>query len=253
MAIAVALYVSRVYISARGHDLMITKAIFLEGPAPYTGMADAQDRLLSARIADEIGDTVLFVEHLPVVTIGCRGDVSCLLKSQVSLERKGIAVSRSTRGGNVTYHAPGQMVMYPILKLIGSEADVHCYTTALEEIAIRTAADYKVLAFRRCGMTGAWTEHGKLAAIGVRLKRWTTSHGMSFNVDVDLSGFDAIIPCGLRNESVTSLEAILGENCPGVDNVRSRMATHFQDVLGRQLKIRRMTSEAFLRIPRFPG
>ncbi|MEI6807786.1 MAG: lipoyl(octanoyl) transferase LipB [bacterium] len=232
---------------------MRTKAIFIDGPAPYAGMADAQDRLLSARIVDEIGDTVLFVEHLPVVTIGRRGDVSCLLKSPEFLARKGIAVSQSTRGGNVTYHAPGQIVMYPILKLTGSEADVHCYTTALEEIAIRTAADFRVRAFRRSGMTGAWTDHGKLAAIGVRLKRWTTSHGMSFNVNVDLSGFDSIVPCGLRNESVTSLEAILGGKCPQLSKVRDRMARHFSDVLGRQLEIRRMTSEIFLRIPNFPG
>lgn len=228
---------------------MTTRAIFLDGAVPYDKMAEVQDRLVSARIADETGDIVLFLEHLPVITLGRRGDTTSLLKSPRSLARKGVSVFNSTRGGNVTYHAPGQLVMYPILKLTGREADVHGYTSSLEEVAIRTAADFKVQAFRRRGMTGAWTEHGKLAAIGVRLKRWTTSHGMSFNVNVDLCGFDAIVPCGLKNERVTSLEAILGSNSPGLSDVRSRMVVHFGDVFGRRLAVRHAVGANFLHDP----
>lgn len=228
---------------------MKTKAICLDDPVPYAETAEAQDRLVSARIADEIGDVVLFLEHLPVITIGRRGDTDCLLQSPHTLARKGIAMAHSTRGGNVTYHAPGQLVMYPVLKLTGCEADVHGYTRALEEIAILTAADFKVEAFRRRSMTGAWTKDGKLAAIGVKLKRWTTSHGMCFNVNVDMGGFDTIIPCGLRNERVTSLKTILGGDCPLLSEVRECMAGHFSDVLGRPLEFHRMTSVLFLRNP----
>lgn len=226
---------------------MITKALYIDDPVPYAQMAAAQDGLVAGRIADEIGDTILFLEHLPVVTLGRRGFTPSLLKSPQSLARKGVSVSKSTRGGDVTYHAPGQIIMYPILKLTGREADVHCYTHALEEIAIRTAASYKIEAFRRDGMTGAWTRRGKLAAIGVRLKRWVTSHGMSFNVDIDLAGFESIVPCGLRNEGVISLESILGKDCPRLIEVREQMARHVSDVLGRTLTVRRISCAAFLR------
>lgn len=228
---------------------MTTRAIFLDGPALYEGMSEAQELMVAARIAGEIGDTVLFLEHLPVVTIGRRGDMTSLLKSPRALARQGVVVFHSTRGGNVTYHGPGQLVMYPVVTLSGIEADVRGYTSALEEVAIRTAADFSVHAFRRGGMTGAWTDHGKLAAIGVRLKRWTTSHGMSFNVNVDLAGFDSIVPCGLKNERVTSLEVILGKDCPGVKDVRERMAAHFAGVLGRKLTIGSMKSAEFLGNP----
>ena len=235
--------------AAEGQETMKTRAFFIDGPAPYAEMAAVQERLVSARIADEVGDTVLFLEHLSVITLGRQGDRSGLLKSPRTLARRGVTVFHSTRGGNITYHAPGQLVMYPVLKLSGSEADVHAYTHGLEEVAIRAAADFKVHAFRRRGMTGAWTEQGKLAAIGVRLKQWTTSHGMSFNVDMDLSGFGMIIPCGLSNERVASLRTILGPRCPAFDEVRARTARHFAEVFGRQLEIRRMTSEAFLARP----
>ena len=225
----------------------VANAFYLENPVPYAEMAVAQERFVAARMADAIGDAVFFLEHLPVVTLGRRGVTASLVKSPRSLASRGISFSQSTRGGDVTYHAPGQIVMYPILKLTGREADVHCYTHALEEIAIRTAASFKVEAFRRDGMTGAWTQHGKLAAIGVRLKRWVTSHGMSFNVNPDLAGFESIVPCGLRNERVTSVEAILGEDCPSLIDVRESMALHFSDVLGRTLKVRRMSGTTFLR------
>ena len=147
----------------------------------------------------------------------------------------GIAVSRSSRGGDITYHAPGQVIMYPILKLKGKEADVHDYTRRLEEVAILTAADFGVPAFRRGGMTGAWTDSGKIAAIGVRIRRWVTSHGMSFNANIDLAGFDAIVPCGLSGEPVASLAGILGKSCPSTRRVRDRMAHHFGRVFRRTL------------------
>jgi len=124
--------------------------------------------------------------------------------------------------------------MYPVLSLGGSEADAHGYLHNLEEVAIRTAADFGVPAFRREGKTGAWTEAGKLAAIGVRFKHWVTQHGMSFNVDVDLGYAALIVPCGLSGERVTSLRALLGRKCPSLVQVRERMAGRFLEVLQRQ-------------------
>jgi lipoyl(octanoyl) transferase len=137
----------------------------------------------------------------------------------------------------VTYHAPGQVVIYPILRLGSHEADAHGYLYNLEEIAIRTAADFGIDAFRREGMNGAWTDAGKIAAIGFRLKRWVSCHGMSFNVDLDLSGFNSIVACGLEGEPVASLQTILGNACPSVEQVTERMRHHFEAVCGRILKM----------------
>jgi lipoate-protein ligase B len=127
--------------------------------------------------------------------------------------------------------------MYPILKLGTREADAHGYLENLEEIAIRTSADFGVSAFRRPGKSGAWTDAGKLAAIGFQIKRWVTLHGMSYNVDMDLGGFNLIVGCGLVGEPVTTLRAILGERTPSLTDVRSKMALHFGAVCGRPLDI----------------
>jgi lipoyl(octanoyl) transferase len=127
--------------------------------------------------------------------------------------------------------------MYPLLRLGTKEADAHGYLKNLEEIAIRTAGDFGVRAHRREGKNGAWTNSGKIASIGFRLKRWVTCHGMSFNVSVDLESFETIVPCGLHGEAVSSLRKILGPACPSLDQVRAAMARHFQDVCGRRLEI----------------
>jgi lipoate-protein ligase B len=150
------------------------------------------------------------------------------------LARRGIAVETSPRGGDITYHAPGQLILYPILQLRDAEADVHAYVHQLEEIAIQTAARFGVTAYRRAGKTGAWTDRGKLAAIGVRFKRWVSSHGMSLNVNMDLAGFDTIIPCGLRGEPVTSLKALLGAECPSMEAVRTEALRQFEQIMGRK-------------------
>lgn len=206
-----------------------------EKPVPYPLAERLQERLLQARISGRAPDTVLFLQHEPVITFGTRGKEAHLLRPRDQLAAAGVLVVRCGRGGDVTYHGPGQLVMYPVLRLGDREADAHGYLRNLEEIAIRTAADFGVNAFRRTGLTGAWTDRGKLAAIGVRLRRWVTFHGMSFNVDVDLEGFNLIVPCGLKGEPVTSLRKILGPRCPPIAAVRGRMAAHFEDVCGRRL------------------
>lgn len=216
---------------------MNPRAIYYDRPVPYEEAARIQLALHADRLAGRIPDTVLFLEHPPVITLGRRGRDNYLLLAPEEYARRGIEVVRSTRGGDVTFHGPGQLVMYPILKLGSNEADAHGYLWNLEEIAIRTAADFGVASFRREGKSGAWTDAGKIAAIGFQLKRWVTLHGMSFNVDVDLAGFQSIVPCGLVGEPVASLKSILGERCPTVAQVRDSMKTHFEDVSGRKLTV----------------
>lgn len=202
-------------------------------PVPYQDALELQDDLVRQRQGDAIPDTLLLLEHTPVVTMGIRAKSEHLLLSREALHARGMELHETPRGGDVTYHAPGQLVLYPIMKLSGLEADAHAFVGKLEDIAIRTAEAFQVSAFRRKGKTGVWTKQGKLAAIGVRFKKWVSSHGMSFNVTVDLAGFDAIIPCGLHGERVTSLKAILGDSCPTMQEVRAVAMRQFELVMGR--------------------
>jgi len=216
---------------------MKANAIFIDNPLSYKEGLLIQEKILEARINDLIPDTVLFLEHLPVITCGARSKPEQILLSDRELKDKNIEISESSRGGAVTFHGPGQLIMYPIIKLGGNKADIRGYLNNLEEVAIRTAACFGVSAYRRTGMTGAWTDQGKLAAIGVRFKRWVTCHGMSFNINPDLSGFSAIIPCGLAGEKVTSLKILLGNACPSLQNTRDAMSSQFSAVFGRSLAI----------------
>ena len=212
---------------------MTAAALAFDTPVRYADALRLQEALVSARQAGAIPDTVLFLEHAPVVTLGRRGRQNFLLAPPEVLAQRGIDYHTASRGGDVTYHAPGQLVLYPILHLGGAEADSRRYLSNLEEIAIRTAADFGVAAFRRDGKSGAWTDAGKIAAIGFHLKRWVSLHGMSFNVDLDLRGFDLIVGCGLVGEPVASLKRVLGDCCPAVPAVRAAMARHVAAVLGR--------------------
>jgi lipoate-protein ligase B len=211
------------------------RVVFAGEPIPYAAAVALQERLVARRQADRMADTVLFLEHTPVITLGRRGRRHHLLAAPEVLAGRGVELHVSSRGGDVTYHGPGQLVIYPILKLGAREADSHGYLHNLEETALRTCADFGVAAFRRRGMSGAWTAEGKLAAVGFHLKRWVTMHGMSFNVDLDLAGFELIVGCGLVGEPVTSLKKILGPRCPALRDVRDRMAAHFEAVFGRRL------------------
>lgn len=212
-------------------------AVFFDAPLPYARGVQIQERLHAARLAEQIPDVVLFLEHTPVVTLGQRGRNDGVRVSEEQLRLLGVDLARASRGGNVTFHGPGQCVMYPILRLGSHEADAHGYLYNLEEIAIRTAGDFGVRAYRREGKNGAWTEDGKIAAIGFRLKRWVTLHGMSFNVNPDLGGFDLIVPCGLIGERVSSLQRILGEKSPTAEQVRARLVHHFAGICGRTLDL----------------
>ncbi len=211
-------------------------SISFSDPVPYQVGLDMQRRMLKARQENRIPDTVLILQHQPVVTLGNRGRDNYLLKTEEEYRDLGIELFHAERGGDVTYHGPGQWVLYPILHLGGNEADSHGYLSNLEEIAIRTLGDFGIEGFRKEGKSGAWTEAGKIAAIGFRLKKWVSFHGMSFNVSLDLSGFQTIVPCGLVGEPVASLKTILGDACPEMDQVRDSLLNHFSEVCNRDLE-----------------
>lgn len=214
---------------------MNTHLITFPHPVPYADALTMQDELVAKRQADKIPDTLILLEHTPVITLGIRAKHEHLLLPLETLASRGINLSETPRGGDITYHAPGQLILYPILKLTGNEADAHAFVSRLEEISIRTAGAFQVTAYRRKGKTGVWTDHGKLAAIGVRFKKWVSSHGMSFNVNIRLEGFNTIVPCGLHGEKVTSLNAILGDQCPTMQEVRAIMMRQFEIVMERTL------------------
>lgn len=212
-------------------------ALQFNDPVPYQAGLDMQYRLLAARQRNEIPDTVLILQHTPTITLGNRGRDNYLLKTAEEYNALGIQVFHAERGGDVTYHAPGQWVLYPIIYLGGSESDSHGYLWNLEEVALRTLADFGIAGFRREGKNGAWTEQGKVAAIGFRLKRWVSFHGMSFNVSLDLSGFQTIVPCGLVGQPVASMKTVLGDTCPSMESVRDRLLANFSEVCTRDLDI----------------
>ena len=177
------------------------------GLISYADALEVQKHLVEQRKAGTIPDQLLLLEHPPVITLGvkARNDRSNVLASPAILETAGIEVFETGRGGDVTYHGPGQLVGYPILDLHPDRCDVHRYVRDLEQVMIATAAEFGVTAERVSGLTGAWVGRHKLAAIGVRISRWITSHGFALNVSTNLSHFDFIIPCGIADRSVTSL------------------------------------------------
>src|SRR6185436_2579573 len=182
------------------------------GSIPYVDALTLQRRLVEDRRADRIPDTLLLLEHPAVITLGVKGDGgrSNVVAPPVVLAARGIEIQETGRGGDVTFHGPGQIVGYPILDLRPDRMDVHRYVRDLEETLIRVAADYEIVATRVKGLTGVWVGHEKLAAIGVRISRWITSHGFALNVATNLDYFNLIIPCGIPDRGVTSLERLLG-------------------------------------------
>src|SRR5215510_6389520 len=195
------------------------------GRVAYAEGLELQARLVAQRQAGEIPDTLLLLEHDPVFTLGRNARVENVLLPQAALRARGFEVYETGRGGDVTYHGPGQVVGYPIVELPPGRRDVHRYVRDLEEAMIRTCLDYGVAAARVAGLTGCWVGSEKIGAIGVRIARWVTSHGFAFNVSTDLAPFDLIVPCGIRGRGVTSLERLLGRRIDQ-DEVADRLASH---------------------------
>jgi lipoyl(octanoyl) transferase len=194
------------------------------GRVSYEDGLALQRQLVADRQAGRVDDVLLLLEHPHVLTVGVRGDGgrSHILATAEALEARGVAVHETGRGGDITYHGPGQIVGYPILDLRPDRCDVHRYVRDLEDVLIRTAADCGIAGAQRVeGLTGVWVGQDKLAAIGVRIARWVTSHGFALNVSTDLDYFGLIVPCGIADRGVTSLTQLLGRE---VD--RSKVEDH---------------------------
>ena len=203
------------------------------GTVPYADGLELQAALVNKRQRGEIADTLLLLEHPPVITLGRNARREHLLFPEEWLLARGIEVHETGRGGDITYHGPGQVVGYPILDLAPDRQDVHRYVRDLEEVMVRAAGAFGVRAGRVQGLTGVWVEGQKLGAIGVRIARWVTSHGFAFNVSTDLSPFELIVPCGIRGRGVTSLERLLGVRLP-LGLVSEALARAVADVFGRE-------------------
>ena len=184
------------------------------GLLPYGEALELQAQLVEDRKAGRIPDQLLLLEHPPVITLGvkARKDRSNVLATPEALSAAGVELFETGRGGDVTYHGPGQLVGYPILDLRPDRCDVHRYVRDLEEALILAVATFGVTSGRLEGLTGTWVGTEKLAAIGVRISRWVTSHGFALNVTTNLSHFDLIVPCGIVDKGVTSLERLTGSH-----------------------------------------
>ncbi len=179
------------------------------GRMSYDEATSIQHRVHTLRVAGRIGDVLLTVEHEPVFTRGRSARPGSFRASREEVAKAGIAVRDSDRGGDVTYHGPGQLVVYPILDLRGHGRDITSHVRALEEAAIRTLARYGVAAVRRGGYPGVWTEHGKIASVGVSVRRWVSMHGLALNVEADASHFAMIDPCGLSVRAVSMNDTVV--------------------------------------------
>jgi len=224
------------------------------------GYAEAyalQKCVVAARKADAIGDVLLLCEHTPVITQGRNGKREHLLVSENVLRQRNVEFFETSRGGDVTYHGPGQLVGYPILQLGAIRKDVVWYVRMLEEVMIRASAEFGISALREEGKTGIWVaceekdftqsaqrtqssqrqdaQTEKLGAIGVHISRWVTSHGFAYNVATDLRNFDLIVPCGIAGRKATSLEKLLGR-AVSLKEVQPKMVRHFGEVFGLEMK-----------------
>ena len=202
------------------------------GRVPYGEALRLQEERVAARRAGLSPDALLLLEHPPVITLGRSADRAHVLEAVDVLARRGIEVHECGRGGDVTYHGPGQLVGYPIVQLGPERRDVHRYLRDLEQALIDAVAELGVEAHRADGLTGVWVGAQKLAAIGVRLSTgWITSHGFALNVASDLSGFSTIVPCGIRGRGVTSLARLTGREIP-LRSAARLVARHVARVLG---------------------
>ena len=202
------------------------------GRVDYAAALTVQRETELAIKSGSLSDTLLLLEHPHTFTIGRRGDSSSVLLDENELLASGVSLFETNRGGKVTYHGPGQLVGYPIVNLSPDREDVHRFVRDLEEVLIRTLADFQIKGFRIEGLTGVHTERGKVAAIGVHIARWITTHGFALNVNTDLKYFDMIIGC--EGEPVTSMEQIRGDQVD-LAEVEDRVIQHFLEVFSMEL------------------
>jgi lipoyl(octanoyl) transferase len=207
------------------------------GTLSYPEALAMQRALVEERRADRVPDLLILLQHPPVITLGVKGDGgrANVVATPDRLAELGITVEETGRGGDVTYHGPGQIVGYPIVDLRPDRQDVHRYVRDLEEVMIRTCADYGLAAGRIAGLTGAWIGPEKIGAIGVRISRWITSHGFAFNVSTRLDHFQLIVPCGISDRGVTSLEKATGRTI-AIEEAEERIIQRFAEVFAREIR-----------------
>jgi lipoyl(octanoyl) transferase len=212
--------------------------VFVGGLIPYAEAFELQRRLVEARKLGAIPDVLFLCEHPHVITLGRNGKIEHLLASQRVLTQMNVEFQPTDRGGDITYHGPGQLVGYPILDLTEHRRDVRWYVNQLEEVMIRATADFGVPAKRVEGCHGVWIDtpagDEKIAALGVHLSRWVTSHGFAYNVSTDLRYFDLIVPCGIADKRATSLERVL-DGPVLLEEVLLQLVAHFGDVFRRDV------------------
>jgi lipoate-protein ligase B len=204
------------------------------GIVDYGQAHDLQKKILQERIDGKCPDHLILLQHNPVITVGRSGDNNNILASKALLESFGISVYEIERGGDVTYHGPGQLTGYPIIDLRNYKKDVHWYLRQLEEVIIRVLAEYDIIGERVEKYTGVWVGGEKIAAIGVAVKRWVTYHGFAFNINPDLSHFKLINPCGITDKEVTSLIKILGYNV-SMEEVEDKVVSAFAEVFNVEI------------------
>lgn len=215
------------------------------GRQPYRPVWEYQRRLQQLRIAGEIPDTLLLLEHDPVYTIGKNGTDANVIASETFLRTRGIEVVEVDRGGDVTYHGPGQLVGYPIFDLHQHQKSISFYMRHLEQVFIDALQSWGIDAGRKEKLTGVWVHDEKIVALGVRISRWVTMHGFAFNLNPELEHYLGIIPCGITQYGVTSLAKLLGKQVDMAE-ARSRVIDSFQKVFGfSQIKIENEDSNEF--------
>ena len=216
------------------------------GRTRYRECWDLQHTLFARRAAGELTDLLLLTEHEHVYTLGTGADVHHLLAGEAELLERGIDVAAVDRGGDITYHGPGQLVGYPLLDLHAYTRDLHWYLRCLEEVIIRVLGEFHVSGSRLEGYTGVWVGGEKICAIGIKASRWITMHGFALNVTTDLSFYDRIIPCGIFDRGVTSLQAVLG-SAPPLETVESAVVRAFAEVFGAVLTEGVLTEQDYQR------
>ena len=209
--------------------------VYRLGLVGYREAYHLQRKLLRQRFDGEIKDTILLLEHPPTITIGKSGKLENVLVSPAQLAREGISLFFTDRGGDVTYHGPGQLVAYPIIDLRNRGRDVHKYVHDLEEVVIRTLNDFSIEAHRDESHAGVWVKEEEIAAIGLSIKRWITMHGIALNVNPNLAHFSLINPCGFSDRRATSISRLLSQDIP-MEEVMQRLIARFADVFNVRIE-----------------
>ena len=212
---------------------MSTLDIYELGTVPYEKALEYQESLLAKRIAEEIPDSLILLEHPPTITTGRKGNTGNLLVRKEYLEKHGVSFIHASRGGDITFHGPGQIVGYPILNLKNHEMDIRKHLRSIEEVIIRTLRDFEIEGRRVDGVTGVWVKRSKIASIGIAIRKWVTYHGFALNVSTNLDYFELILSCGITDVRITSIGSWLGnEESVRMEDVTRSVIKNFMGVFG---------------------